>query len=214
MSKKIFNLRGSVLAWTVFITTFFWTSTMRLLLKPEISSWRIMDLGGKGSTGQFWLLPLFVFIALFLFFIEGRGKLRVLYHILLISLHLSLTAILIYGSTKSNSAATFGAWGIKISFLWLSLPFIFFSLLAIFLVIQEARGYLQVPHFGWNKINLKKIGFAGILLPVALVFFSIGEGFNLIVKIAIIITIIQWILLTEGLGRPNQKPINNSHAKQ
>ena len=124
----------------------------------------------------------------------------------MISLHLSLTAILIYGSTKSDSTATFGAWGIKISFLWLSLPFIIFSLLAIFLVIQETRGYVKVPQYGWNKINLKKIGFVVILLPVALVFFSIGEGFNLIVKIAIIITIIQWILLTEGLGRPNQKP--------
>ena len=205
MRKKIIDLRGIVLAWTIIITTFFWTSTMRLLLKPEISSWRIIDVGGKGAMGQFWLLPLIVLIALFLFYIEGRGKLRLLYHILLIGLHLSITAILVYGSIQSNSIASFGAWGINISFLWISLPFLFFSLLAILLVIQETRGYLQVPHFGWNKINLKKIGFVGILLPVALVFFSIGEGFNLIVKIAIIITIIQWILLTEGLGRPKQK---------
>ena len=47
MSKKIINLRGIVLLWTVLITTFFWTSTMRLLLKPEISSWRIMGLEEK-----------------------------------------------------------------------------------------------------------------------------------------------------------------------
>ena len=205
MSKRIINLRGIVLAWTILITTFFWTSTMRLLLKPEISSWRIMDFGGKGAMGQVWLLPLIVLIALFLFYIEGRGKLRLLYYILLISFHLSITTILVYGSIQSNSIVSFGAWGISISFYWLTLPFLFFSLLAILLVIQETRGYLHVPHFGWNQINLKKIGFVGILLPVALVFFSIGEGFNLIVKIAIIITIIQWILLTEGLGRPNQK---------
>jgi len=205
MSKKAINLRGIVLTWTVLITTFFWTSTMRLILKPEISSWRIMNSGGKGATGQFWLLPLIVLIAAFLFYLEGRGKLRLLYHILLMSLHLSITATLVYGSTTSNSTATFGAWGIKISFLWLSFPFILFSLLALFLVVQESRGYIQIPHFGWNKINLKKIGFVVILFPVALILFSIGEGFNLIVKIAIIITIIQWILLTEGLGRPNQK---------
>lgn len=201
MSKKKINLRGIVLTWTILTTTFFWTSTMRLLLKPEISNWRIFDFGGKGTIGQFWLLPLIVLAALFLFYIEGRGKLRLLYHTLLLGWHLSITAILAYGGIQSGSQATFAAWGVTISFAWLALPLAFFAILAILLVIQETRGYLPVSVFGWNQINWSKLGFAGLLLPVAFAFFWMGEGYNLMVKIAIIVTIIQWILLAEALGR-------------
>jgi hypothetical protein len=178
---------------------------MRLLLKPEISSWRIINMSGKGAMGQFWLLPLLVLLAMFIFYLEGRGKLRLLYHILLLSLHLSITIMLIYGGNSSNSSATFAAWGIQISFTLLSLPFIFFSILAISLVVQEARGFIDFPQCGWNKINLKKIGFAALLLPVAFLLFRLGQNFNLTVKLAIVTTIIQWILLTEGLGRPDNK---------
>lgn len=93
-SKKI-NLRGIVLVWTVLTTTFFWTSTMRILFKPEISSWSIFNLSGKGFIGEFWLLLFIIFFALFLFFIEGRGKLRSLFHILLLAWHFLITAVVI-----------------------------------------------------------------------------------------------------------------------
>ena len=42
---RITILRGGLHAWTVFTTTFLWTPTMRLLLKPEISQWRVFGLG-------------------------------------------------------------------------------------------------------------------------------------------------------------------------
>jgi hypothetical protein len=186
---------------------------MRLLLKPEISSWRIFNIGGKGAMGDFWFPPLIVLIALFLFYLEGRGRLRPIYHILLIGWHLTLTGVFIYGSLQSNAKISFGTWGISFDFIWLVVPLAAFLILAIILVIQENRGSLSIPIFKWSQIDWKTLGIAALLLPVAFIFFRFGEGFNWLVKIAVILTIIQWILLTEALGRPDveefKRLINN-----
>lgn len=79
MTKKN-RLRSIVLTWTIITTTFFWTSSMRMIFKPEISSWRIFNLGGEGSVGDYWFPPLVVIFALFLFYLEGRGRHRSVYH--------------------------------------------------------------------------------------------------------------------------------------
>ena len=109
MSKKKFYLRGIVLTWTIITTTFFWTSIMRIFFKPEISDWSIFNIEGKGFTGDFCLLPLIIFFALFIFYLEGRGKLRILYYILLIMWHLLITAVIVYGSFQTDANVSFGA---------------------------------------------------------------------------------------------------------
>ncbi len=48
-------LRNTVLLRPVVTTTFFWTTTMRMVLKPEISQWQIFGVGGRGMEGEFWL---------------------------------------------------------------------------------------------------------------------------------------------------------------
>ena len=176
---------------------------MRMLLKPEISSWRLLGVGGRGVAGDFWLPPLIVLIALFIFYLEGRGRLRPLYHILLIGWHLTITGIFLYGSLRPNSIVSFRTWGIEFSFIWLVIPLAAFSILAIVLTHQEMRGHYPVPVFGWSRINWKTLGVAVLLLPIALIFFRMGTGFDLMVKIAVALTILQWILLTEALGRPH-----------
>lgn len=203
MNAKKIHLRGMVLTWTILTTTFFWTSTMRILLKPEISSWSIFNFGGKGFMGEFWLPPLIVLFALLMFYLEGRGKIRILYHIMLLSWHLLITGVIVYGSLQAGAELSFGTWGINMSFLWLVIPFVLFLVLAILLVIQELRGKYVIPEFDWLRFNLKPFFIAILLFPVALLFFRIGEGFNWLVKIAVAATIFQWILLAETLGRPN-----------
>ncbi len=205
-STKI-NLRGIVLVWTVLTTTFFWTSTMRILFKPEISSWSIFNLSGKGFIGEFWLLLFIIFFALFLFFIEGRGKLRSLYHILLLAWHFLITAVVIYGSLQPEMEISFGTWGISISIIWLVIPFIVFLFCTIALVVKEAKEK-NIPIYNWTDINLKPLIIAIALTVFAFIFFILGEGFNWLVKIAVGITIIQWVLLTESLNRPYSKSQN------
>ncbi len=205
METKKINLRGIVLTWTILTTTFFWTSTMRILFKPEISSWKIFNTGGKGTMGDFWLPPLIVVMALLLFYLEGRGRVRPAFHFLLTGWHLAITGLFIYGSLQSNAKISFKTWGINLDFSWLVIPVTVFLVLAIILVLQEIRGHRFVPVFQWHQIDWKTAGLAALLLPAAWIFFRFGDGFNWPVKIAVAVTIIQWILLTDALGRPNSE---------
>lgn len=216
MKKRRINLREIVLTWTTLTTTFFWTSSMRIFFKPEISRWSIFGIRGEGFVGDFWFLPLIVLFALFIFYLEGRGRLRILYHILLVSWHLLITAVILYGSFQNDAKISFGTWGISMSFIWLVVPFVLFLFLAIALVIKELSGKYKIPGFDWTKINWKPFLFALLIFPVAFIFFRLGTGFNWLVKIAVALTIIQWILLTESFGRPyilNQKSVVDSADK-
>jgi hypothetical protein len=201
-TKNSFDLRSIVMAWTLITSTFIWTPTMRLLLKPEISQWNIFSVGGSGGSGPFWALPLLAMALLCLFYIEGRGRLRWLFHGLLLAWHLPITLAFIYGSIWGGTGASFqGAmWGINVSFVWLAPPFALFTTLAIILVIRETRGNLPVQVFHWKQIGWSKLGLATLLLPIAFAFFRVGEGFDTLVKIATVATILQWILLAEALG--------------
>jgi hypothetical protein len=203
MGKRRFDLRGVVIGWTILTTTFAWTPSMRLLLKPEISSWRIFDIGGSAGTGPFWVLPLVATTALFLFYIEGRGRLRPLSHLLLFVWHAGLTAALVYGSIRSGADATFmgAAWGVSVPFAILAIPFGFFAVLTLILIARERSGVYPVPVMSWRDVHWRKLGLAAILLPVALILYRLGDGFDTIVKLAIVATVLQWILLAEGLGR-------------
>lgn len=203
MVLKLNSLRTIILTWTLLTTTFFWTSTMRILFKPDISSWRIFELGGKGFVGEFWFPPLIAIIALFAFYLEGRGKYRLIFYFLLISWHILISGLVLYGSFSSDSVISFGTWGIALSMKWLVLPFKIFLVLAIFYVFQEYRIINSIPLYKWNEVNKKLIITAVLLFPVSFLFFHLGEGFNLMVKIAVVVTIIQWILLVETVGRPD-----------
>ncbi|KQC13999.1 MAG: hypothetical protein APR63_06565 [Desulfuromonas sp. SDB] len=176
-----------------------------MIFKPEISSWKIFNIGGKGFMGESWLPPLIVIFALFFFYLEGRGKFRLIYHILLISWHFTITGLFIYGSFSDDAIITFATWGISLSFILVVVPLAVFSIIAVISVIQEIRGCFLIPTFKWNQINWRILGFAAILFPVAFIFFQLGTGFNLMIKIAVMITIIQWILLIDGLGRPDSE---------
>lgn len=210
-TKNLFNLRSIVMAWTIITSTFTWTPTMRLLLKPEISQWSIFSVGGSGGSGPFWILPLLATALLCLFYLEGRGRLRWLFHGLLLAWHLPITVAFVYGSVWAATGASFqGAmWGINVPFAWLAPPFALFAILAIILVIRETRGTLPVPVFHWQQISWSKLGLAALLLPIAFAFFRMGEGFDTMVKIATVATILQWILLAEALGH---RPRSNTEA--
>jgi hypothetical protein len=205
MKRQKAGLREVVLTWTALITTFFWTSLLRVILKPEISSWRILNIGGKGIEGNFWFLPLVVLLVLFIFYLEGRGKLRVLFYILYFVMHLVFAAVIVYSGLQEGSEISFRTWGITLPIIWLVVPFVIFLILSVVWMIRELEGKLSVPEQDWNKVDRKTILFAAVLFPFAIFFFSIGKGFDLFVKLAIITTLLQWLLLTESLGRRSRR---------
>jgi hypothetical protein len=195
-------LRNTVLIWTIVTTTFFWTTTMRLVLKPEISQWQIFGVGGQGMEGDFWLPPLVALVALAAFYLEGRGRLRWLFHAWLVAWHLALTTLCLYGALQVGGEISFGTWGITLSFWWLVAPFALFLGLALWLVVHETRFSHEVPLYSWQQLNFRPLALAVVLLPVALVLFRLGEGFDGWVKLAVATTIVQWVLLAESVARP------------
>lgn len=202
MKSLKFNLRGIVLTWTVITSTFFWTSTMRMIFKPEISSWSIFWVSGKGFAGEFWLLPLLIIFALSIFYIEGRGKVRPLFHTLLMFWHILLTGVFIYGSTQPETEISFDTWGLSFSLTWLVIPFSLFLAATVLLIYKERKSLSNIPVYNWKTINLKPLIFSLAISIIAFFFFWFGSGFNWLVKIAVGSTIFQWILLTEAFGKP------------
>jgi hypothetical protein len=199
------HLRSTVLTWTLLTTTFFWTTSMRMVFKPEISQWRIFGVGGQGASGDFWVPPLVAALALFAFYLEGRGRLRPLYHALLLAWHLALTAVCVYGVLNTDARISFGTWGISLALEWLVAPFALFLVLAAWLVALEVRARGAVPDFSWAAVNGRLLALAAALAPLAFVLFLAGEGFDGWVKAAVAVTILQWILLVEAVGRPRQR---------
>lgn len=200
--SRMTQLRNIVLIWTLLTTTFFWTTTMRLVLKPEISDWRIFTVGGRGMEGEFWLPPLVALIALGAFYLEGRGRLRPLYHAWLLAWHGALLALALYGALLTGGEISFGTWGLAVPLWGLVVPFALFFALALWLVVRETRYSHEVPLFSWQQVDLKPLALAVALLPVAVVFFRLGEGFDGWVKLAVATTILQWVLLVDTVGRP------------
>lgn len=198
-------LRSLVLTWTVLTTTFFWTTSMRMALKPEISQWRIFGVGGEGGAGDAWLPPAIALLALFTFYLEGRGRLRGLYHALLLAWHSALAAACVYGVLASDAVISFGTWGLSLSLKWLLAPFVLFAALAALLVVRERRDPARIPVFGWKQVDRRVLLAAVALWPVAALLFARGVGFDAWVKAAVAVTILQWILLAEALGRPAAK---------
>lgn len=203
---RITVLGGGLHAWTVFTTTFLWTPTMRLLLKPEISQWRVFGLGGEGADGPYWFLPILALLALVMFYIDGRGRARNVFYGLLLAWHGGVTLALIVGALTAGDDAVFmgAAWGIRLPLALLIVPFSVSTLATIALWKVEHRQGRAVPVFGWLQLQNGKLGVAALALPCAALFFWLGEGFDVYTLTAIVFTVLQWIFLTEGVGRPSQ----------
>lgn len=180
---------------------------MRIIYKPDISSWSIFWFNGKGFEGDFLFLPLLIIFALSIFYVEGRGKVRPLYHILLLLWHSLLTGVIIYGSTQTETEISFGTWGVSVSLIWLVIPFLFFLGASVLLIYKERKSQSNIPVYNWTTINLKPLILAISLSIIAFFFFRFGSGFNWLVKIAVGSTIMQWILITEAIGKPYKSVI-------
>lgn len=211
------DLRGIVMGWTLFTTTFLWTPTMRMLLKPEVSQWSVFGLSGSGTEGAFWIFPLGAALALLLFYLEGRGRLRPAVHGLLLAWHLPLTAGLIWGAASLGPEASFvgAAWGWEVPFAILAVPFVVLSGLTVVWIAREARSGSAVDATGWTDVDWRPLAGAVVLLPAAAVLFGLGgAGYDGWVKLAIAATVTQWVLLTIGLnGRASEETVTGGRSR-
>lgn len=202
MNRKRPWLPGAVMGWTIFSTVFLWTPTMRGFFRPDISFFAVMDLRGSGREGWFWIFPALAVLALLLFYLEGRNRLRPLFHALLLGWHLPVTAIVLYGALSAGDDAYFeGAmWGVRLPLWLVAIPFMAFSALAVGWVVLEMRGAKRADSPGWSHVHWQKLGVAGLLLLPAALLFYFGQGFDWKTMLATAVTVAQWIFLATGLS--------------
>ena len=112
-----------------------------------------------------------------------------------------VSAVFLYGALQSGSTITFQTWGIKFALSWVLLPIFLFFIVLVLFIMQEKKGFFSVPAVSWKKIYYKGILLFFLLFPLVFLFFRLGAGFDVWVKIAIVATIVQWILLTESLRK-------------
>jgi hypothetical protein len=205
------------MGWTLFTTTFLWTPTMRMFLKPDVSQWSLFGLSGSGREGAFWVFPTAAGVVLLLFYLEGRGRLRPLVHAVLLAWHLPVTAGLLYGAGVAGPNAVFvgAAWGWEVRLALLAVPFVAFTSLAVVWIAREVGGGPSVERSGWTDVDRGPLVGAAALVPVATVLFRLGgEGFDALVRLAIAATILQWVLLCTGLnGRTGGAPRMGSEGR-
>ncbi|WP_226389184.1 hypothetical protein [Penaeicola halotolerans] len=185
--------------WTIITTAFFWTTSMRLFYKPEISEWAVFGFSGKGFSGDFWFPIVVIIYSIILFYLEGRGRARGVFYVMLLIWHFALLFGTSISSIDSGSTITFGAWGINMAVVWLTIPFLFFFALTVWYVVKERSVIEHIETRQWNQINLKQTMWVIALVPVSYFFFCLGSGFNLLIKVAITINVIQWIMIAKAL---------------
>lgn len=200
------RIESAVMAWTVFTTVFLWTPTMRGLFRPDISTWSVLGIQGTGRAGSFWLFPALAACALLMFYLYGRNRLRPLFQTLLVTWQGLLTFIVASGVLQEGITASFeGAmWGVRIPLTVLIVPFAGFLALTIAWIARERHSPRAPEQKPWRAIDLPTLAIAGLLLPVAIILFRIGDGIDWPTRLATAATVVQWILLTQALANPER----------
>ena len=194
--ESLFNL---VMFWTTVTTVFAWLPLVRIIGRPERYQWSILGASGEGTGGPFWLFILLMLYVVTLLFSAFRGP-RALFYPMLILWHLAVTGAVITGIVIYGSRAAWQGHGLHFSIpLWLPLiPCALFAVLAVAWTVLDYRcGGAPAPA-DWTRANSVRLAVSLLLLVVALGLFRAGTNYNWVTAVAIITTIVHWILLVQS----------------
>ncbi len=196
MTNRLF---GVVMAWTIFTTVFAWIPLVRIFAQSEEYQWALGGLKGVGTEGPFWVFGFLALYAFAMLFSGWRGPKR-LFYILLPLWHLALTCFLVLSSMRYGVSATWQGQGLgfEIPIPIISIPAVLFTGLAIAWVVLDYREHPPPQRYSWAPANTQKLIAAIVLLAVATVLFRLGTNYNWITALAIVVTVVQWILIVEA----------------
>lgn len=192
-------LFGMVMFWTILTTVFAWLPLVRIIGRPEGYQWSIAGLSGSGTKGPYWIFVLLTVYALILLFSGYRGP-RSLFYPMLILWHLAVTALVVTGTVFGGSEAIIQGQGLHWTLpLWIvAIPCVVFTVLAIAWTVVDRRAGTHAETAAWTRTNTARLGVSLVLLIVALVLFRAGTNYNWVTALAIIATVLHWILLAES----------------
>ena len=205
MKSTADRLFDAIFTWTVFTTIFAWLPLVRIVSKPEGYTWGIMRFTGTGWDGPY---GIWVFLTLYAFIMLCYGQRfpRKAYYLLLLAWHTSLTTAMVVSIASMGDAATLQGQGLRfeIPLFMFALPAILFTGLLIAWIAIDYRKQSAPLVGGWGPTNPRRLGAAIVLLLAAMTVFRLGTNYNWVTAVAIVMTIVQWILMVGAFkpGRP------------
>ncbi len=197
MNEKLSRLLlGPIMVWTVVTTIFAWLPLVRIVGRPEGYHWRILGLSGEGFDGPFWLfIPLTMF-AIALLYTAERGP-RNRFRPLLIIWHVTVLVVIVAALIQGGADARWQGQGLYWSIpMWLAVaPAALFTIMAIVWVAVDLKGAPPKQPQPWSRTNTLRLTASLLLLVVAIVLFRFGTNYNWVTAVAIVTTVLHWLLL-------------------
>lgn len=198
------SLRESMIAivetWTVATTLFAWLPLLRILARPQGYEWAILGLSGAATRGPFWIFVVLTLYVLAMFVARFRCRWWLFFTMLLVW-HLAVTGVVIGGVLQGGGDARLEGRGLHFSLplVLVAVPCILVTILVIVWIIGEARGGRPSAPSRWTSGNTRKLVVSLLLLFIAVSLFRSGTGDDWITALAIVTTVVHWILLVSAL---------------
>lgn len=198
------RLLGPVMFWTVLTTLFAVLPLVRIIGRPEGYNWRILGLAGEGFQGPFWVFILLTVFAVLLLFTGERGP-RDLFQPLLILWHLMVLGVVVASVLQGGNNAAWQGQGLHWNIpMWVVLvPGVIFTLLAGVWVIIDRQHPARRPA-PWSRANTFRVAGSLVLLATAFGLFRAGTNYNWVTAVAIVTTILHWLVLAWSLAGTNR----------
>ncbi len=193
-----------LLAWTSLTFLLAWLPLVRAAMDGGSYTWSVgwwgLTTGGMGLSAQYWLPVVEVALGVTILWLGCRGA-RVPFHWLLLAWHTALFSSFTYSSVTSPEDFRFqgDTAGIDFSLAWVGVLAGGFLAASIFWVVRDLRNPSPRQVAPWSRAN--SIWLAGLiaLLPLQFVLLRFGVPNGKTDLIGVVITIFQWMLLTDAL---------------
>lgn len=201
-----------LLAWAALTTLIFWLPFVRSLFDGPTYKWGFAGFGGRGLEGDLWFPALGVALALAIRWFGWRGA-RLPFHILLLLWLVPIGVGATWASLSNPADFRFrgDTLGVDLPLAWAG-PVIFggFAVLAIVWVVRDLMSGRRREAPPWTRANRAwTLGLAS-LLPIQFVLLRFGGPDSTMDKIGVVITIVQWLLVSSAwkprAGVPSEVP--------
>ena len=191
-----------VLVWTMITMVVVWLPLIRGLMDGASYEWGNSLWGisfrGNGLQGDYWILPLLATFSLSLLYLGWRGA-RQPFHWLLLAWNVPNAIEAAYLGIRFPERYRFqgDTLGVDVSLAWFGPAFFgLLALLSIAWVVRDLRRERDRQAPDWTRKNQVVLIATISFLPVQFVLLRIGADGDLLDVIGVLLTILQWVMVS------------------
>lgn len=204
--KTASKILDVIIIWSLITSLVVLLPIVRIIGKPNEYYWSLLGYNGEGATGPYWIFIAGLILVITMFVSVYRLKNRFFAYVLLLLWQVSFSGIILFEVVNSGLDSTIQGQGWNWEFpIWiLVVPAIIISIATVYWIYLEYKHKLQFAFKPWSERNTVLLIIAIILLILATTTFHMGDNYNWVTALAIMITITQWIIMIESF-KPHKK---------